>query len=350
MTMDTNVSSRINLLRLMLILGIVIVHMPYGPQTTPFIGDNGVADWLRVFFAESVFRVGVPCLSAISGYLMFRKGLSGFDYSRTLGRKMQSVFLPFLIWNGAFFALVFAAQSVGVGQGFLPDLPEANLSQILNLLFALNGEPINLPLYFLRDLFVCIVLSPVLAFFIKRYPVMTLILLLAFIFVPYPIYIVLRKSILFSFAIGMALAIHKVDLKKLDPYAVPIVAVFGVSNVALAATLYRYGPDYPMWLMSVRKLFIVIGIPGFWALSALFIRSSLGQRLSQTKGLSFWIFCTHYPLLLLFWMIWNKSHASDYMIFYLTALAATCAVLLLSNEIARRVFPGTYAMLVGARG
>ena len=350
MTIDSNISSRINLLRIMLIFGIVLVHMPYGPQTAPFNGNNGAIDWLRVFLAESVFRVGVPCLSAISGYLLFRKGIERFDYPKVVTRKIQSVLLPFLIWNLGFFAFVYMVQKLGVGQGYLPDVTKADLSQLLDLMFALNGEPINLPLYFLRDLFVCILLAPVLVFFVKRYPVLTLLFLLALTLLPFPIYIVLRKSILFSFAVGMALAIHRVDLKALDPFAAPIATLFALANVFLAAALYNYGPDYPYWLTSLRNVFILIGIPGFWALSALFIQSNFGQHLARTQGLSFWVFCAHYPLLLLMWMVWNRINSSEYLVFYGAALVASCALLLLSNEIARRTFPGAYALLVGSRG
>ncbi|PRD42621.1 succinoglycan biosynthesis protein exoh [Phyllobacterium phragmitis] len=348
--MDANVSARINLLRITLICGIVLVHVPYGPETEPFNGDNGIVDWLRVFLAESVFRVGVPCLSAISGYLLLRNGLETFDYRKVLGRKMQSILLPLLIWNGAFFLFVFLVQSRGIGEGYLPDVTHVPFPDLLNLIFALNGEPINLPLYFLRDLFVCILLSPVLAFLVKRYPLSTLTLLLALTVVPVPIHIVVRKSILLSFALGMSFAIHKVDIKKMDPYAAPVFAAFLIASARLAAALYQYGPEYPYWLNVTRNFFILIGIPGFWALSALLIQSEFGQRLASTKGLSFWIFCAHYPVLLLLWMLWNRVNLNEYVVFYAGALAIGGLLLLMSNEIARRSFPGTYALLVGSRG
>ncbi|RCS25649.1 acyltransferase [Phyllobacterium salinisoli] len=347
--MDTDISARIDLLRITLICGIVLVHIPYGPETAPFHGENGIIDWLRVFLAESVFRVGVPCLSAISGYLLLRNGFEKFNYPRTLGRKMQSIVLPLLIWNSAFFLFVYVAQSRGIGEGYLPDVIHVRLSELLNLIFALDGEPINLPLYFLRDLFVCILLSPVLALLVKRYPLTTLTFLLMLTVMPVSIHIVLRKSILLSFALGMFFAIHKVDIKKMDSYAAPVFAAFLVTSAGLAAALYQYGPDYPYWLDVTRNVFILVGIPGFWALSALLIRSQIGQQLARTKGLSFWIFCTHYPVLLLLWMVWNRIDFHEYVIFYAGALGIGGVLLLLSNTIARRTFPGTYALLVGSR-
>ena len=97
--LDANISSRINLMRILLISGIVFVHVPSDPQTSPFLGTFGILDWLRVFLGDSLFRVGVPCLSAISGYLLFRRGLDDFDYGRRSRSKARTVLAPFLIWN-----------------------------------------------------------------------------------------------------------------------------------------------------------------------------------------------------------------------------------------------------------
>ncbi len=224
--MDANISSRINLMRIVLISGIVFVHVPHDPQTSPFLGTYGFLDWLRVFLGDSLFRVGVPCLSAISGYLMFRRGLDTFDYKKTLRTKARTVLLPFLLWNLAFLALVYVAQLKNIGFGYLPDVVNATPREWLSLAFALEALPINVPLYFLRDLLLCILLSPLLAWLIKRYPLQTLGVLLAFAVLPLPNGIFLKKSILFGFCTGIYLSLHRIDTKLLDPYARSITAVF----------------------------------------------------------------------------------------------------------------------------
>ncbi len=116
--------------------------------------------WLRVFLGESLFRIGVPCLSAISGYLLFRRGLADFDYWKTLKTKARTVLLPFLIWSGSFFVVVYAIQRQGLGFGYLLDTINATPRQWLSMAFAIEATPVNLPLYFLRDLMLCILLSP----------------------------------------------------------------------------------------------------------------------------------------------------------------------------------------------
>ena len=235
MTVDQNLSSRINLMRILLISGIVFVHVPHDPETSPFLGMYGAFDWVRVFLADALFRIGVPCLSAISGYLLFRKGMHAFDYPATLRSKSKTVLLPFLLWNGLLFLAILLLQHFEVGIGYFPDLWNATPREMVSHGVALEELPVNVPLYFLRDLFVCILISPILAFLMRRFPWPALGVLLVITAVPdLTIFIVQKKSILFSFSLGIALALHKVDIKALDRYAAPLMALTVVAAGLLA--------------------------------------------------------------------------------------------------------------------
>ncbi|NLR98342.1 acyltransferase [Rhizobium sp. P38BS-XIX] len=347
--MTANVSSRINLMRIVLISGIVFVHIPFNPHSSPFSGAYGLFDWLRVFLRDSLFRVGVPCLSAISGYLLFRNGTTSIEYGKTIRRKTRTVILPFMLWNCAFFIFVFALQAYGIGDGYMPDLSEASPHTLSTLLFAIDGTPINLPLYFLRDLFVCILLSPILAFLIRRVPLLTLISLLMLAAWPVSIGIVLRNSILFSFSFGIYLSLYRVDVTIMDRYA-PLIAPAFIGLAALLATAaYITGPGLPLWLEICRNLMVLVGIPGFWALSAILIRSRVGQGLAGTGGLSFWIFCAHYPLLFCLWVLWNRGGSDIYPVFYLLAAGLALLLLPLTNGMARNALPSLYNVLTGSR-
>lgn len=336
-------------MRIVLISGIIFVHIPFDTHTSPLNGAYGIFDWLRVFLRESLFRVGVPCLSAISGYLLFRNGSASIDYGKTILRKTKTVMLPFFLWNCAFFVFVFILQYYGVGDGYLPDLSEASPRTLSTLLFAIDGAPINLPLYFLRDLFVCILLSPILAFIIGRAPLLTLAFLLLLAAWPISIGIVLRNSILFSFSFGIYLGLNRIDVTIMDRYAALIGPVFIALAALLATAAYVSGPGLPLWLEVCRNLMILVGIPGFWALSAILIKSRVGQGLAGTGGLSFWIFCAHYPLLFCLWVLWNRSGSDQYPIFYLLAAAVSLLLLPLSNGMARQALPSFYNLLTGGR-
>lgn len=349
MIVTADVSSRMNLMRIVLISGIVFVHIPFNDESSPFQGTYGSFDWLRLFLRDVVFRVGVPCLSAISGYLLFRHGEATLDYGKTIRRKAKSLLLPFLLWNSLFFLLVLILQSYGIGDGYLPDIAGASPHVLATMLFAVDGVPINLPLYFLRDLFVCVLLSPLLAVLVRRYPATTLAILLLFAALPMPLGIVLRNSILFSFTFGIFLSLHKVNLRMIDPFAVFVGAAFLALAVLLATAIYSTGPELPLWMEISHNLMVLVGIPGFWALSAILIRRPLFRRLSEGGGLSFWIFSAHYPLLFCLWILWNRGGADFYPLFYVLAAAISFTVLPLSNGMAQAALPVLYSLLTGSR-
>ncbi|MDL2406073.1 acyltransferase [Rhizobium calliandrae] len=336
-------------MRIVLISGIVFVHIPFDADSSPFQGVYGVFDWFRVFLRDSLFRVGVPCLSAISGYLLFRRGAASLDYGKTVRRKAKTVLLPFLLWNSVFFLFVLILQNRGIGDGYIADLTDASPRTLATLLFAIEGTPINLPLYFLRDLFICILLSPLLAMLISRYPLPTLASLLLLAALPVSLGIVLRNSILFSFSFGIYLSLNRIDLTIIDRYAAPIGAAFLALAILWATVAYVTAPETPVWLMFSRDLMVLAGIPGFWALSAILIKSRFAQRLAGTGGLSFWIFCAHYPILFCLFVLWNRSGADLYPVFYLLAAGTTLTVLPLTNGLARYAAPSFYNLLTGSR-
>nr|WP_275452092.1 MULTISPECIES: acyltransferase [Neorhizobium] len=352
LTVDPNISSRINLMRILLISGILFVHVPHDPDTSPFLGLNGLFDWLRVFLGDSLFRIGVPCLSAISGYLLFQRGWETFNYSKTLRSKAKTVLLPFLLWNLGLLGAMFVIQRVDMGVGYFPDLWNISTRELLSNAFATEGLPINIPLYFLRDLIVCILLSPILAVLVRRFPAATLGVLFLLAITPMlTVGIVLKKSILFSFTLGIFLALYQVDLKSADRFAGPGTAVMLAAAVLLSIGLYWTGPDFPWPLDMARNALSILGAGGFWLMSAIIIRSWIGQRLAATGSLSFWMFCAHYPLLVLMWMVWNRVAGDDlYPLFYGVAAVASFVILVVSNRLVSHRMRGLYEVLTGSRG
>ncbi|WP_173513490.1 hypothetical protein [Sinorhizobium psoraleae] len=56
--MDANVSSRVDLLRIVLVCGIVFVHVPFDRQTSAFPGAYGFLDWLLFHPGEGLLWSG----------------------------------------------------------------------------------------------------------------------------------------------------------------------------------------------------------------------------------------------------------------------------------------------------
>jgi succinoglycan biosynthesis protein ExoH len=224
--------------------------------------------------------------------------------------------------------------------------------EFLTYAFATEGLPINIPLYFLRDLIVCIILSPVLAALVRRAPAPTLIALFLLAILPdVELVVVLKKSILFSFTFGIFLALNGRDLKALDQFAVAGTLAMLAAAVLLSFALYMTGPDFPWALDLARNTLSIVGAGGFWLVSALVVKSRIGQRLAATGSLSFWIFCAHYPLLVLMWMVWKRAGTNElYPLFYILAIITSFVILAATNLFVSRRIPSLYEVLTGSRG
>lgn len=71
--LDPDIATRIDLLRFIMIFGIVVLHTPQYVNIADV--GSGWFDLLKAFFQSAVFRCTVPVLTTISGYLLFKEGL-----------------------------------------------------------------------------------------------------------------------------------------------------------------------------------------------------------------------------------------------------------------------------------
>nr|WP_276574121.1 hypothetical protein [Ensifer sp. IC4062] len=62
-----------------------------------------------------------------------------------------------------------------------------------------------------------------------------------------------------------------------------------------------------------------------------------------------WIFCAHSPLLVPFWMLWNRSGLTYYPLLYFTMPILVIAILVASHNLMRRLAPDLLGALTGSR-
>lgn len=176
-------------LRFPLIVGVVFIHsfgQPFDFSAVDFGQLSGMDCYnlFRVGISKVLTHVCVPTFYLISGYLFF-VGLEKWDnniYLRKLKKRCKSLLLPFLIWNTIALVLPLLGAFrhdgwIGV-QDFLQehgywhlywDSNQWNLDRT-NLLGGGNfaSSPYLVPLWFLRDLMVVIICSPILYYLFKK--------------------------------------------------------------------------------------------------------------------------------------------------------------------------------------
>lgn len=178
-----------DLLRFPLCMFVVYEHMTtrYGPvvngehfNPTEYEAFNCVTAILNAFFVEPV---AVPVFFFISGYLFFRGGsMNKSEYERKLKRRAKTLLIPYIFWNGlCVLKLCVQALPIFHWENTLNFTPQALLAAFwiyrndlvisAHPLFINSNEffgPIIGPLWYLRNLFILCLFSPLLWWVIKR--------------------------------------------------------------------------------------------------------------------------------------------------------------------------------------
>lgn len=334
---DRTISLRIQVMRLFLVCGIVVLHTPpYLPlaevPAEPFA-------LVKSFFQNAFFRLSVPTLSAISGYLLFALGQDR-QGARLVRKKAASLVVPFLLWNLPLVLVLYLLQSRGLALSVNPLLPAADGPGWADAMFALRGEPVNYPLGFLRDLFLCAVVALLLSAPFRRAPLTVLGILAVAAWQDLEGPLFLRADIAIPFFTGGAIACRGFNVRALDRHAPALM----LALLAACAVLVAAGDARLLFWLRLVGLFCL------WPLSAVLVRLPLAPAAERLAPASFWIFCSHAPILWALWVAWQALlPAAPYPVFWLLAPVATILISLALRRALGRVLPALAAVLSGGR-
>lgn len=165
-------SDTIKLVRFPLIVGVVMLHMSLetvilGGELVFNIADFPAYDYYKFFF-DKVLAVRIPLYFFISGYLFFNRAdhFTKADYFKKIRRRVDTLAVPYVSW------ILIGILMYGLQQYFLGDLSSGGripISQwgVCDVFRAFWSEPILAHLWFLRDLFSLMILSPIIYVLIK---------------------------------------------------------------------------------------------------------------------------------------------------------------------------------------
>ncbi len=284
-SIEQNMSDTIRLVRVMSIFFTAYVHAWPGASKVKFDATTAGMDWIAVVFIDWLGRGAVPLLSVISGILVCHT-LSNRSPGRFLAGKLRTLVVPMVIWNMIMAALVLVALTLGLKD-------RAPTTAWHNWILALSAPPVNVPLGFLRDMFVCMLLAPVLHSVLRRAPLAGLGLLAAVGMTGYAVYhagwpLFLRPDIFVMFALGLVL--KRFDLMATFSHpALSATALVGLVLVDLAVpdAARILGPDL---LNLTRRMLIALLV---WQVCLSAIRHGSGRRLLWLERYIFFFFCSH---------------------------------------------------------
>jgi hypothetical protein len=195
-------SDAIRIARVLCIVSMVSVHV--WPGATEVLAAESPFHWLYLVVVEYLGRGSVPLLSIVSGVLLTvsaRKGKPG----SLVASKARSLLHPMVVWSALLLALLVAHA---IASGDRGRLPHTTLGWI-NSVFALTAEPINVPLAFLRDVFVSVLIGLVALQINKRSFAACVVFLVAVAALEYTLHgvLLLRPQIFIFFAAGVLISL-----------------------------------------------------------------------------------------------------------------------------------------------
>ncbi len=361
------ITDRIDLLRFLLIVGLVFLHYGSfpGSEASPFAGfrwsEHPVATFVNSFNLF-VFLSAVPLLSMISGWLFFKR--TDFTLAFYLGlfrRRARSILLPMVTWNLLILALFLGIHAVDRNSDLLDivgyDMSDLGPQAIVNALLGITRHPINFQFWFLRDLLLTILVSPLLGVALRRLPVLGLLFLFAVWIGDFTLGIFFRTDVVFFFYLGGYIRVHEVRLPEFSPRVTVLLVLF-FALAAGARTLAPLfldteSPDVAFLLGIATRLMRIVGVLSLWAVAPFLLPTSLGRLLVRLGPLAFFLHALHWPLnqfikLALASLIPGDGSAVLLLNYFLTSFLAISAAVLLAMAMARHC-PVVFDHLSGGR-
>jgi fucose 4-O-acetylase-like acetyltransferase len=348
--LSPDISDSIRIARVLGILGLVMIHVP--PWRVD-LGDppRAIAAFDLIFqYCQELFgRASVPLLSIISGYLMVRLD-AGLSQRRRLTKKVRSLLVPLVCWN--LIAVLLGAILDGGVQA-------RSWLQWADEIVALTAEPAIVPLYFLRDMFLCALLYPLLRALVDRWPVPTILVALALSLGDwtYPVFIGSGPFLFFTIGIGIALGRLRAEPGPLGRRLILIAALLAPAfTTAVTTAMLTDSFDHPtLEAAFTAGLFVerVCGAWATWLLAGWVLRRPWADLVKGVEPMIFLVFCSHVLWLSLAWHLLrrlglNYEHPL-YPLFFLTAPLHALAAGLTLHAMLRRLSPRLLAILCGGR-
>lgn len=340
--MDNYLSTKLKILSFILMIMVVILHA----QLESF--SDGFLLLFQQIMTGEVTRIAVPLFFLISGFLFFRnfkKPIPYFFYQK-IKKRFRTIFIPFLIFSviGFLFIQISLLCFPFLFDGAYANVADFSLTDCLHTIFF---QPIGTyQLWFLRDLFILILLTPAIYYVLSFFRGILLIplFLLWILCIQYMVII----EAVFFFCLGSYLALYRQELVLIKKagrnFSFTICIVWLLFCVAIPYFHLNY---------IFHCLNIMVGIVGIWCLYDYLYERHI-KKISHLSlySFSFFIFLTHEPTLTIIkgsaLLVCGYSYLSILSI-YIVAPVLTIYFCISIGKYLKNGLPKVYGILTGSR-
>lgn len=289
-----SLSEAITWLRFPLIFLIILLHC-YSTVRLP--GNHDL--YFKVIYPFSLWlgETGVPGFFFISSFLFF---LSKKSYEQKLKSRFHTLLIPYLLWN----ALILAVYILAYLAGYPQDINGKNIADytLLDYIRAFwdrssydrgNFVPILCPLWYIRNLLIMSVLSPIFNYIIKYLRELFLMAIaIWWLITPHNAFI--SQTILF-FCLGSYFSIIDINpLKFFYKYKKSFQILFATFAIAdiVVHTVFATAIN-----LQIHRFALIFNIPVLFLLASYCCQHGIKSKLLSNAA--FIVFCVHYPIVVL---------------------------------------------------
>ena len=335
-------------LRFPLVFFIIMLHC----YTTTNMMVRGHVDYFRMVYPFALWlgETGVPAYFFISGMLFF---YSKKNYGQRVQSRIKTLLVPYLFFNGVvlmgYIFMMLLGESVYI-QG--KNLADYNILDYVRAFWDRgtwlggNGAPLLCPFWYIRNLIVLVVLSPVLYYIIKYTRLLFPLVMGCFWINSFDSAYTFQSLTMFSLGAFYPICGYNpiMTFVKYRYFFIGIFVLLGIGDIAHVFIHVPYAPHIHR-LSLVANVFFLIWFGQYFSRYRFFYSSFLSRS-------AFFVFCIHYPLVQSTKVLFSRlGHSSDAMIFvaYLFCIICVTVISVCVYYLMRRLIPGTLNFMTGSR-
>ncbi len=376
---DKEFSQALELLRFPLALMVVILHV-FAWSSTIDSGWEHLDTFRMVNYARAINIAAfadtrVPLYFFMAGYFFFKVNAFTPDvYFRKLRNRVHSLLIPYILWNTISIAIIIMVFGLLYRNDSVSKL-NISVSSILNCYWiydgALRGKPVALygfpldgPLWFVRNLMIVVITTPLLYICLKRAGKLLLSLLgIVWIFqhyLPNP-FVTSFITAYFFFSLGGYISIGRVNIiailrkRKYLLYAIYIACSIFLF-LYMVPTIGSHYKGYPSCKgagLYVYRFMSIIGILCLLLIADQLVSSEIIKPSKFLAKISFFIYAGHLIILgylmQLIWMILSPATELQTLGFYILSFVLLVAMMIGTYIAMQKVCPRFLRLLSGGR-
>lgn len=305
--------------------------------------------FIQDFFSGGVCFIAVPLFFCISGFLFFEKEMKGPDFRKRIIKRIRTLLVPYLLVSLIAIILFLVLQSVPFLQKYFNNQLQTDLPSLLKTWLV---TPLAYQLWFLRNLFIGALISPLIYLLLKQFRHFAILIMALAWFLIDELFLHNIILCLLFFSFGGYLRMFRFEKINGEPerkFNAGLWLLLWAGLIILAMKV-----RLPFFTYSLANVSICVGIFTVWRLFdssrvvGLFERKPVGLLLPLT----FFIFLFHEPILtIIIKLMFSFGGAKDTVSIsaYIVAPVVAIGICVVAGWFLRKYIPPVYRLITGNR-